>query len=73
MSQPGIKQHSALRQLVLWLMLALPLAAAGMVAPWLAAIGMSVSSLVVVLNALRIGGRPATPDTGAALGAPSTT
>ncbi len=27
MSQPGIKQHSALRQLVLWLMLALPLAA----------------------------------------------
>jgi len=32
-----------------------PLAALGLVAPWLAAIGMSVSSLAVVLNALRIG------------------
>lgn len=34
---------------------ALPLASAGFIPPWLAAIGMSVSSLLVVLNALRLG------------------
>ncbi len=33
---------------------ALPAAAAGWVAPWLAATGMSLSSLLVVLNALRL-------------------
>lgn len=44
---------------------AIPLAAMGLIPPWLAAIGMSMSSLVVVLNALRLsrsstaGGRPA--------------
>lgn len=36
-------------------LLAIPLAAAGLVPPWLAALGMSASSLGVVLNALRIG------------------
>jgi P-type Cu2+ transporter len=34
---------------------AVPLAALGFVPPWLAALGMSASSLAVVLNALRIG------------------
>jgi Cu2+-exporting ATPase len=34
--------------------LALPFAAAGLIAPWMAAIGMSVSSLIVLLNALRL-------------------
>ncbi|GLQ30084.1 heavy metal translocating P-type ATPase [Litoribrevibacter albus] len=35
-------------------LIALPLAATGFIPPWAAAIGMSASSLVVVLNALRL-------------------
>ena len=37
---------------------AIPLAAVGVVPPWLAAIGMSVSSIAVVLNSQRIGRVP---------------
>ncbi len=51
-TQRVIKQNMA------WALLynfgAIPAAAAGLVAPWLAAIGMSISSLLVVLNALRL-------------------
>ncbi len=39
---------------LLYNLTALPLAALGYIAPWLAAIGMSASSLIVVLNALRL-------------------
>ena len=35
--------------------LAMPIAALGYIPPWLAAIFMSLSSLFVVMNALRIG------------------
>ena len=49
---------SIIRQNFAWALvynlLALPFAAAGLISPWLAAIGMSVSSLIVVLNALRL-------------------
>ncbi|GGC74086.1 heavy metal translocating P-type ATPase [Marinobacter halophilus] len=51
--------RKVIRQNMIWAfgynLAALPLAAAGLVPPWLAAIGMSLSSLVVVLNALRLG------------------
>jgi P-type Cu2+ transporter len=39
----------------------IPLALAGLLPPWLAGLGMAASSLVVVLNALRLAERPAAP------------
>lgn len=43
-----------LRFSLMYNLLALPLAAAGMISPWLAAIGMTASSLIVIFNALRL-------------------
>ncbi len=49
---------SVVRQNFTWALVynavALPFAATGLIAPWMAAIGMSVSSLIVILNALRL-------------------
>jgi Cu2+-exporting ATPase len=42
------------RWALVWNLGAIPFAALGLVPPWLAAIGMSLSSLAVVLNSLRI-------------------
>lgn len=52
------RMQTIIKQNFLWTiaynLLAIPLAATGMIAPWMAAIGMSASSLVVVLNSLRL-------------------
>ncbi|WP_461516410.1 heavy metal translocating P-type ATPase [Porticoccus sp.] len=52
------RTRMVIRQNLAWALiynlLALPLAAAGLIPPWAAAIGMSASSLLVVVNALRL-------------------
>jgi Cu2+-exporting ATPase len=52
------RTRSIVRQNLLWAVLynlgALPLAATGILEPWMAALGMSLSSVVVVANALRL-------------------
>lgn len=56
------KTRSIIKQNIAWALiynlLALPLAALGHIPPYLAAIGMSTSSLVVVFNALRLNSTP---------------
>ncbi len=50
--------QSIIRQNFAWAvgynLIALPLAASGQIAPWMAALGMALSSLIVSLNALRL-------------------
>ena len=52
------KTLQIIRQNIIWAIgynvLALPAAAMGLISPWMAAIGMSLSSLLVVANALRL-------------------
>lgn len=55
------RTRKIIRQNLAWALgynvLALPLAAAGLVTPWLAALGMAASSLAVTVNALRLAPR----------------
>lgn len=57
------RTRRVMRQSLAWAViynaLALPFAALGWIAPWLAALGMTCSSLLVVLNALRLVRKPA--------------
>jgi Cu2+-exporting ATPase len=52
------RARAVIRQNIMWALLynalSLPLAVSGMLQPWVAAIGMPASSLLVILNALRI-------------------
>lgn len=54
----ALRTQRVIRQNLAWALgynlVALPSAAAGLVTPWLAAIGMALSSLLVTLNALRL-------------------
>ena len=63
-SVPGLIDYSnrvrrIIRQNVIWAVgynaSVIPLAVTGLITPWMAAIGMSASSLLVVLNANRLG------------------
>ncbi|MFM7066845.1 MAG: heavy metal translocating P-type ATPase [Gammaproteobacteria bacterium] len=59
LSRHGLRlMRQNLRWSAAYNLLAVPAAAAGWVAPWLAAIGMSASSLGVVLNSLRVANPP---------------
>ena len=57
-AQVAAQTRRIIRQNIVWAiaynLTAVPMAASGMLAPWMAALGMSLSSFVVVLNALRL-------------------
>lgn len=59
------RTRNVIRQNLAWALgynvLALPAAIAGLVPPWIAAIGMSLSSLIVVVNAMRLGREHSSP------------
>jgi Cu2+-exporting ATPase len=56
------RTRTIVRQNLAWALgyniVAIPLAAAGLVTPWVAALGMALSSLIVTLNALRLARSP---------------
>lgn len=59
------KTQRVIRQNIVWAIIynatAVPLAISGILMPWMAAIGMSLSSLIVVFNALRLQSAPENP------------
>lgn len=61
----AFKVRKTIRQNLSWALaynfVAVPLAASGIIQPWLAALGMSLSSIGVVLNSSRLSGEPAAP------------
>jgi len=66
------RTRAVVRQNLIWAAVynlgALPLAATGVLQPWMAALGMSLSSVVVVANALRLNRLRAEPAEGPAAG-----
>jgi len=70
--ETGSETQAVIRQNLLWALaynlLAVPFAAAGLIVPWMAALGMSLSSLLVVLNSGRLARRKSTTATGIAEG-----
>lgn len=59
--ETGYKTRLIIRQNLSWALaynlLAVPFAAAGLIVPWMAALGMSLSSLLVVMNSGRLAKR----------------
>jgi len=64
----GSETRTVIRQNLLWALaynlVAVPFAAAGLIVPWMAALGMSLSSLLVVLNSGRLARRKKAQPTG---------